>query len=46
LPIGLSSGSGIVGERGPRRFGVRMWEGGSAGEAASEVAADMVGESG
>jgi hypothetical protein len=51
LPIGLSSGSGIVGEGGPRRFWVRIWEdifgdGISAGEAAREVELDMVGESG
>jgi hypothetical protein len=40
-----------VGEGGPRRFGVRIWEGIfgegiSAGEAAREVELDMVGESG
>jgi hypothetical protein len=51
LPIGLSSGSGIVGEGGPRRFEVRKCEGIfgdgiSAGEVAREVELDMVGESG
>ena len=50
MPIGLSSGSGIEGERGPRRFGVRIWEGilggDPAGEAAREFVPDMVGESG
>jgi hypothetical protein len=46
LPIGLRSGSGIVGERGPRRFGVRMCVGSSEGEVAREVAADIVGDSG
>jgi hypothetical protein len=51
LPIGLSSGSGIVGEGGPRKFEVRICEGIfgdgiSAGEVAREVELDMVGESG
>lgn len=50
MPVGLSSGSGIEGERGPMRFGVRIWEGilggDPAGEAARESVPDMVGESG
>ena len=49
MPIGLSSGSGRAGERGPK-FGVRIWDGilggDPAGEAAREVGPDMVGESG
>jgi hypothetical protein len=40
----------MEGERGPNRFGVRMWEGilggDPAGEAAREFVPDIVGESG
>jgi hypothetical protein len=49
LPIGFSSGSGRVGEKGPRRVGVKMCVenfGLPAGEAARDVEPDMVGESG
>jgi hypothetical protein len=49
--MGLSNGSGIVGERGPRRFGVIMWEdifgdGISVGDVARDGGPDEVGESG
>jgi hypothetical protein len=51
LPIGFKSGSGIVGDIGPRISGVRIWEGifgvvSEAGDAAKDDDEDIVGESG